>query len=98
MHSYPNYDVVSTLQPFHYCCCDWSPSPDKRWAVTGTPIQNNLKDFYSLIKFLHLAPFDDHRIWMTTVEQRGDVVLVQTCYVSQALYWKIRGVGGAWKI
>ena len=42
-----------------------------RWAVTGTPIQNNLKDFYSLIKFIQLAPFDDFRVWKATVEQRG---------------------------
>lgn len=45
--------------------------PDLRWAVTGTPIQNNLKDFYSLVKFMHLAPFDDYRIWKATVEQKG---------------------------
>ena len=47
--------------------------PDLRWAVTGTPIQNNLKDFYSLIKFIQLAPFDDYRVWKATVEQRGEL-------------------------
>ena len=45
--------------------------PEMRWAITGTPIQNNLKDFYSLIKFIQLAPFDDYRIWKITVEQKG---------------------------
>lgn len=40
--------------------------------MTGTPIQNNLKDFYSLVRFIQLAPFDDYRIWKSTVEQKGE--------------------------
>ena len=47
---------------------------DYRWAVTGTPIQNQLKDFYSLIKFIRLAPFDDFRVWRDTVERKGEIV------------------------
>ena len=39
--------------------------------MTGTPIQNQLKDFYSLIKFIRLAPFDDFRVWRDTVERKG---------------------------
>eukprot|EP00731_Ephydatia_muelleri_P038604 Em0825g1a len=39
----------------------------------GTPIQNELKDFYSLIRFIGLAPFDDYRVWKDTVEKRGSV-------------------------
>lgn len=34
-----------------------------RWALTGTPIQNEEKDFYALLKFLKLHPFDDWKIW-----------------------------------
>ncbi|EUC36252.1 hypothetical protein COCCADRAFT_23992 [Bipolaris zeicola 26-R-13] len=30
-----------------------------RWAVSGTPIQNSLLDFYGLFKFLHFSPYDD---------------------------------------
>ncbi len=45
---------------------------EHRWAVTGTPIQNKVKDFFSLIKFLRLAPFDDYRVWREAVDKRGE--------------------------
>ncbi|XP_019517015.1 PREDICTED: transcription termination factor 2 isoform X1 [Hipposideros armiger] len=39
-----------------------------RWAVTGTPIQNNLLDMYSLLKFLRCCPFDDFNLWKSQVD------------------------------
>ncbi|XP_045139666.1 transcription termination factor 2 isoform X2 [Echinops telfairi] len=39
-----------------------------RWAVTGTPIQNNLLDMYSLLKFLRCSPFDDFSLWKSQVD------------------------------
>ncbi|CAH6929076.1 transcription termination factor 2 [Phodopus roborovskii] len=39
-----------------------------RWAVTGTPIQNNLLDMYSLMKFLRCSPFDEFSLWKSQVD------------------------------
>ncbi|XP_042637926.1 transcription termination factor 2 [Orycteropus afer afer] len=39
-----------------------------RWAVTGTPIQNNLLDMYSLLKFLRCSPFDEFNLWKSQVD------------------------------
>ncbi|EMC96373.1 hypothetical protein BAUCODRAFT_472676 [Baudoinia panamericana UAMH 10762] len=35
----------------------------RRWAVTGTPVQNGLGDLGALIKFLKVRPFDDAQTW-----------------------------------
>ncbi|XP_066124271.1 transcription termination factor 2 isoform X8 [Saccopteryx bilineata] len=42
-----------------------------RWAVTGTPIQNNLLDMYSLLKFLRCSPFDDFNLWRSQVDNHS---------------------------
>lgn len=34
-----------------------------RWGVTGTPVQNQADDMFSMIKFLHYKPFDDPKVW-----------------------------------
>lgn len=36
-------------------------SSQRRWAVTGTPVQNRLEDLGALIKFLRVKPFSDSR-------------------------------------
>ena len=41
----------------------------KRWAVTGTPIQNEEKDMFALIRFLRCAPFDEYGVWKQWVDK-----------------------------
>ncbi|MCJ1463034.1 alpha-1,6-mannosyltransferase [Pseudocyphellaria aurata] len=43
---------------------------ERRWAVTGTPIQNRLMDLFSLFKFLQCFPFDDLKIFNAHVTQK----------------------------
>ncbi len=34
-----------------------------RWCLTGTPMQNNLDELQSLIKFLRIKPYNDISVW-----------------------------------
>ncbi|KAM0724220.1 hypothetical protein Q7P37_000102 [Cladosporium fusiforme] len=36
---------------------------DRRWAVTGTPVQNRLEDLGALFRFLRIKPFDEPKNW-----------------------------------
>ncbi|KAK3808677.1 MAG: SNF2 family N-terminal domain-containing protein [Benniella sp.] len=36
---------------------------ERRWCLTGTPIQNKLDDLFALIKFLRMHPFDEKVQW-----------------------------------
>lgn len=46
-------------------CC--ALSAERRWAVTGTPVQNRLDDLGALIKFLRIRPFDENGMFASYI-------------------------------
>jgi len=41
----------------------YSLRAERRWCISGTPLQNSLDDLFSLVRFLHITPFDDLNTW-----------------------------------
>lgn len=49
-----NYRAKSSL-----ACFQLSLQAASRWCISGTPLQNNALEIFSLIHFLRISPFDD---------------------------------------
>lgn len=43
----------------------------RRWAMTGTPVQNREMDLYSLVRYLRASPFDDYTCWKLQVSNNS---------------------------
>lgn len=39
-----------------------------RWCLSGTPMQNNLDELQSLVKFLQIKPYDDLKEWKAHID------------------------------
>jgi SNF2 family DNA or RNA helicase len=40
-----------------------------RWVISGTPIQNSMKDLYGLLAFLHLQPLSERDVFNASVDR-----------------------------
>ena len=60
-----------------------------RWCLTGTPMQNNLDELQSLIKFLRIEPYDNLSVWKDQITRpmnngRGGVAIKRLQYYLKA--------------
>lgn len=52
----------------HKACC--YIEADKRWALTGTPIQNHVDDIFALFSFLRMNPHGEWEWWLRNISRQ----------------------------
>lgn len=72
-HTIKNRNAKATIA----CCALRS---EYRWCLSGTPMQNNLDELQSLIKFLRIKPYDNLAEWRDQIDRpmkngRGDLAI-----------------------
>ncbi|KAL9088072.1 MAG: hypothetical protein Q9159_003270, partial [Coniocarpon cinnabarinum] len=60
-----------------------------RWCLTGTPMQNNLDELQSLIRFLQIKPYTELRVWKEQISNpmksgRGGIAMKRLQYFLKA--------------
>lgn len=63
-------------------CC--ALQAERRWCVTGTPIQNSLQDIYALLKFLRHEPWSESAFWKTAITNCGKQLKAKSSTVAAA--------------
>ncbi|XP_055379370.1 transcription termination factor 2 [Condylostylus longicornis] len=63
-HIIRNYKAQMSLS-----CCGLKAK--RRWALTGTPVQNKEMDLYAIMKFLKCSPFDDLGHWKKWIDNKS---------------------------
>ena len=51
----------------------WHLKAERRWCLSGTPIQNSVEDMYSYFRFLHFEPYNKYSTFKTRI--RDPIVL-----------------------
>jgi DNA repair protein RAD5 len=44
-----------------------------RWCLTGTPIQNNLTDLFSLVHFIRYTPWAEYECWNKYINRPSEL-------------------------
>lgn len=57
----------------------------KKWALTGTPIQNKVLDLYAILKFLGCKPFDDPKMFKKWIDNKKGAGTKRLTLVMRAL-------------
>ncbi|KAI4141940.1 MAG: hypothetical protein LQ341_003369 [Variospora aurantia] len=81
-HTIKNRNAKAT-QACNALCAEY------RWCLTGTPMQNNLDELQSLIKFLRIKPYNDLAVWRDQITRplsqgRGGIAMRRLQYYLKA--------------